>query len=100
MLKLAISSSHDVVRIGTRYSKTLSLKVNTDASGYGAGAVNVRILRVDKIKGDDVKHAVVASYHPWSKGQAERFVQAFKHFFEVNESNSVEQNFARFFVQL
>lgn len=33
------------------------------------------------MKGNGIKHRLVASYYPRSNGQAERFVQTFKQFF-------------------
>ena len=43
-----------------------------------------------------IKNTLVAPYHPWSNGKAERFVQTFKQFFKVEGSDSIKQSLARF----
>ena len=48
------------------------------------------------MKGNGIKHTLVAPYHPRSNGQAERFVQTFKHFFKAEGSDSIKQSLARF----
>ena len=48
------------------------------------------------MKGNGIKHTLVAPYHPRSNGQAERFVQTFKQFFKAEGSDSIKQSLARF----
>ena len=48
------------------------------------------------MKANGIKHTLVAPYHPRSNGQAERFVQTFKQFFKVEDSDSIMQSLARF----
>ena len=48
------------------------------------------------MKANGIKHTLVAPYHPRSNGQAERFVQTFKQYFKVEDSDSVMQSLARF----
>ena len=48
------------------------------------------------MKGNVIKHTLVAPYHPRSNGQAERFVQTFKQFFKAEGSDSIKQSLARF----
>ena len=50
----------------------------------------------DFMKGNGIKHTLVAPYHPRSNGQAERFVQTFKQFFKAEGSDSIKQSLARF----
>ena len=39
-----------------------------------------------------VKYTLIASYHPRSNGQAERFVQKFKQYFKEDGSKSINQS--------
>ena len=48
------------------------------------------------MKANGIKHTLVAPYHPRSNGQAERFVQTFKQFFKVEDSDSIMQSLVRF----
>jgi len=50
----------------------------------------------DFMKGNGIKHTLVAPDHPRSNGQAERFVQTFKQFFKAEGSDSINQSLARF----
>ena len=45
---------------------------------------------------NDIKHSLVAPYHPRSNGQAERFVQTFKQYFKAEGVQNIKQNLARF----
>ena len=49
----------------------------------------------DFMKGNGIKHTLVAPYHPRSNGQAERFVQTFKQLFKAEGSDSIKQSLAR-----
>ena len=50
----------------------------------------------DFMKGNGIKHTLVAPYHPRSNSQTECFVQTFKQFFKAEGSDSIKQNLARF----
>ena len=49
------------------------------------------------MKGNSIKHTLVAPYHPRSNGQAECFVQTFKQF-KAEGSDSIKQSLVRFLV--
>lgn len=49
----------------------------------------------DFMKGNGIKHTLVAPYHPRSNDQAERLVQTFKQFFKAEGSDSIKQSLAR-----